>query len=333
MPQDAAIQCPFPSRASPDLDGARTRSLAWTRRYGLITGPETESTYRAWDIAALTAHWVPLARGPELDLAVAAVLWAAIFDDQFDGVLGTQPDQVEKICARFAAITRSDPTSPVPGSLLTSPLARAFADVRGRMTAGASPYRAERTNEHLRWFLGAYVDESKNRAFRGVPNREQYMELRRRSGFVYAMVDLIERSYGFELSRRTYELLPIQQMVDITADFVDTVNDVHSVEKEERWHDINNPVIVIEHERACSRAEAVTEIIALVSAWCQEFIDLETNLTRTCAEAGLADTETASAHRLAAGMRDAMGAYLSWSRTTPRYAQLVSGQRPPDKEV
>lgn len=323
MPQDVDFQCPFPERLSPDLDGARERSLAWARHHGLVASPDAEASFHAWDIAGLMARWVPLAAGPELDLAVEVVLWSAIFDDQFDGDLGVQTGRVEQLCADFIAITRCDPLLPVPDALPTSPLARAFDDVRARLCAGATPYWVARLNEHFRWFIGAYVDEAANRAARHVPDREKFMELRRRSGYVDLMVDLIERCYGFELSQRTYELPPIARMVEITADFVDTVNDVHSVEKEERWGDVNNLVIVIERERGCSRAESIAEIVALVDSWCRRFVDLEATLPQTCAAAGLTDAETASAQRLASGMRDVMGGYLAWSRTTNRYANLV----------
>jgi len=323
LPQDVDFQCPFPERLSPDADGARERSLAWAKYHGLVANPDAESRFHAWDIAGLMAMWVPLAVGAELDLAVASVLWGTIFDDQFDGALGVQTGRVEQLCTGFIAITRCDPRLLSPDALLTSPLARAFDDVRARLCAGATPYWVARLNEHFRWFIGAYSDEATNRAARDVPDRERFMELRRRSGYVYMMVDLIERCYGFELSQRAYELPPISRMLDITADFVDTVNDVHSVEKEERWGDVNNLVMVVERELGCSRAESIAEIVALTGSWCRKFVDLEESLPQACAVAGLTDAETASAQRLAAGMRDVMAGYLAWSRTTSRYANLV----------
>ncbi|MEU4114966.1 terpene synthase family protein [Kitasatospora sp. NPDC028055] len=195
---------------------------------------------------------------------------------------------------------------------------------------GASPAWLERTGQHWQWFLGAYTQETRNRAHRHVPTLAEYAELRRRSGFVHAMLDLSQKAYGFELPDRLYSQPVVRRMLDITADVVDTLNDVHSVEKEESRGDLRNLVLVIENApdrarahagergRARERADTVREIQGMVTAWCEEFLVLEQRLTDAV---GARDAGTAAL--ITDCMRTAMSGYLEWSRTTRRYSHLV----------
>ncbi|MFF3066882.1 hypothetical protein [Kitasatospora sp. NPDC057936] len=319
MPQDTAFTLPFRTLTSPDADAARHRSLLWCRRQGLIAEPVDEVRFLRWDIAGLMAAWNPRASGAQLDLTVDAVVVATFLDDHVDGPLADQPDQVAAVCSDFATVIATGGRPPAGAG----PLIRAFGDVWQRLADGASPAWLERTGQHWQWYLGAYAQEAHNRARRRVPTRAEYAELRRRSGFVYAMIDLSQKAYGFELPRRLYADAVVRRMLDITADVVDTLNDVHSVEKEESRGDLHNLVLVIENELGSDRADSVREIQGMISAWCEEFLALEQRLLSTV---GLRDTATAL--RIADCMRTAMSGYLEWSRTTRRYSHLVPAGEP-----
>ncbi|MFF7990660.1 hypothetical protein ACFZDG_12840 [Kitasatospora xanthocidica] len=320
MPQDTAFTLPFRLETSrPDADAARHRSLRWSRRQGLVTNPVDEARFLRWDIAGLMAAWCPRAVGDRLDLTVDAVVIATFLDDHVDGPPADQPDRVAAVCADFATVIATGGQPPEGAGALI----RAFGDVWRRLADGASPAWLERTGQHWQWYLDAYVQEARNRARRRVPTRAEYMDLRRRSGFVHAMIDLSQKAYGFELPGRLATDPVVRRMLDITADVVDTVNDVHSVEKEESRGDLHNLVFVIENEPGRDRADSIREIQGMVSPWGEEFLALERRLSSAV---GLRDAD--AAQRITDCMRTAMSGYLEWSRTTRRYSHLVPADEP-----
>lgn len=322
MNADVQFYLPFPSRVSPFKDEAREHNLSWARHHRLVDNPRDESCYRSWDIADLMARWLPDASLPGLDLAVDALSFAALLDDQFDGPLAEQPAHVSDACATLSMVLESDYAT-VSGS----PMADAFADVWSRQCHGTSNEWRERAAQHWRWFLDAFVEEARIRADRISPTREEYLALRRKSGIVYAMLDLTEAAYGFETSPRVRRIPTVQRMLTLTADIVDTINDVYSLDKEKSRGDVHNLVLVIQNEQSCSRQDALAQAHTLVHRWCIDFQACAAELP-TVTHHHLSTHETAQLYRLAAGMRDAMGGFPDWSRLSGRYVQLIPAGEP-----
>ncbi|MFE9424750.1 hypothetical protein ACFYNO_17460 [Kitasatospora sp. NPDC006697] len=322
MPQDLPFDVPFPYRTSPDAAGTRARSLAWCRRRGLLTGAVDELRAARWDIPGLMARWCPLAEGAALDLASEAVLVATMLDDQIDGPLADRPDRVRELCAGFNRVLHGSGDGTVPDR--TGPLVAAFADVWRRLAEGADPDWLRLTARHWQWCFDAYAEEAGNRARRRRLGFEEFMELRRRSGFVPAMIDLSQRAHGYELPAALAEHPVPARMLEITSDVVDTVNDVHSLEKEESRGDPHNLVLVIEGERGLDRAAALAEVQRLVAAWTAEFTVLADTLRRRPP----AGASPALLARHTEALACAMRGYLEWSRRTERYSHLVPPGEP-----
>ncbi|MBB5928329.1 hypothetical protein FHS34_003798 [Streptomyces echinatus] len=219
MPQDTVFELPFAPDVSPDADGARRRSPDWCRGLGLVTHPVDQQRFLRWDIAGLMAAWLPRATGDRLDPAVDAVVVATFLDDQFDGPLADQPLRVAAACRAFTDVIAS--AGAVPAG--AGPLTAAFAQVWIRLAHRASPAWLESAGQHWRWYVNAYVEEAGNRAHRHTPSRVEHFALRRRSGFVYAMLDLSQKAYGFELPPRLGRDPTVRRMPDITADVEDTL--------------------------------------------------------------------------------------------------------------
>ncbi|MFE0186906.1 hypothetical protein [Streptomyces sp. NPDC058989] len=318
MPQDVEFTLPFTTRISPDVAAARARSLDWCRRRGLVTNPVDEARFRHWDIAGLMAAWTPDAGGDRLDLAVEAVLVATFLDDQFDGPLARQTRRVRAVCDAFHDVMATSGEAHDGAG----PLVAAFAEVWRGLCRGASAAWIDRTAVHWGWYFDAYAEEADNRARRRLPPVEEYFALRRKSGFVYAMIDLSQKAHGFELPRHAYDDPVLRRMLDITADVVDTLNDVHSVEKEESRGDLHNLVLVIERESGCGRRESIMRIQRLIGVWSREFLEHEQVLLGDAARDGPV------LRSLADCMRSAMSGYLHWSRSCRRYAQPIPPAEP-----
>lgn len=316
MPQDVDFAIPFPARVSSDIGPARERSLSWARRMELVVHAVDEQRFLAWDIAGLMARWLPDASGADLDLAVDAAVVTTLLDDQFDSPLGSRPDEVARVCGELTAVI-----APEGATGLRTPLSLALAHLWERLSHGASGEWLARARRHWVWYLDAYVKEARNRVDDDVPTPEKYFELRRRSGWVYAMMDLSEKALRFETSEQVRVWPEVRRMLEITADVVDTINDVHTVEKEESRGDWHNLVLVFEHERGWPRNRSLSEITGMTCSWCAEFEERAVRLV------DLGNGFAAVTGRLVDCMRDAMSGYLAWSRTARRYSHLV----PPDE--
>lgn len=307
MPRNTAFELPFPGRVSPDIRRAQEQSVSWARRHLLVVDEVGEERVRNRDIAGLMARWVPDAVGADLDLAVDTVLVATILDDEFDSPLDWRSLGVDRFCDELAAvIAPQEPAEP------RTPFGRALAEVWERLAQGASDDWLARHRRHWGRHLEARVVETDTRARRVRPAPEEYFELRRKAGVVYAMMDLSEKTCGFETSAQVRQQPGVRRMLEITVDVIDTLDDVHSLEKKESREDCHNLVLVLEHAQDWSRSRALAEITGMVSAWCAEFED------RAALLADLGNRAAEETSRLVDCMRDAMSGYLAWSRTVGR---------------
>ncbi|WP_280373461.1 terpene synthase family protein [Nocardia wallacei] len=304
---------PFESRRSPDGDAARERNIVWLRRHGLLATSAQECMFRSYRIADLTALWVPEASGSALDVAVDTIALATLIEDQFDGLVGFDESVARSACRPFFEVLEAGCTD------AAGPWAAAFLDIWDRMRMGRSSGWCDRAARNWRGFLDACCAEAGVRGERRTLGVRHFLENRRESGFTYTMIDLIESSYNFETTTRARNVPELRSMVDITADVVDTVNDLVSVEKEENSKDVHNLIFVLEREENLSREDSLTEVLRRLRRWCAYFSECENKLADQCVAAGLMTDETNSALRLGAAMRLAMGGHPSWYAATGRY--------------
>ncbi|QSQ14533.1 terpene synthase family protein [Myxococcus landrumensis] len=314
MPRAVNFALPFESACNPDRDAARLRNLTWARRLGLVTNAVDERRYLSWDIADLTARWLPHAAGPELDLGIDAIVVGTLIDEQFDGARELPPDQVSESCDRLLEVLRSG-----AGYAPSSVLAAALADVWERTCRGASLEWARRAALHWQWFIEAFPKEARWRQGSAHLARDNYLALRRESGLVSMMVDLIEKANGFETTERARQLPNVQRLLILAVDVIDTMNDVCSVDKEVSRGDVHNLVLVLQAEQGLSRAAAMAEAYDCMKRWCDEYVRVAAQLAEDCAQQGLSGVETDAVLRLARGIEAAIGGHPDWYQGTGRY--------------
>ncbi|WP_342374827.1 hypothetical protein NVS55_26305 [Myxococcus stipitatus] len=314
MPRAVNFALPFESACSPDRDAARLRNLTWARRLGLVTNAVDEQRYLAWDIADLTARWLPCASGAELDLGIDAIVVGTLIDDQFDGARALSPDQLSECCDMLLDVLRFDERySP------SCVLAAALADVWERQRRGASREWAERAALHWRWFIEAFPKEARWRQGTALLSLDSYLTLRRESGLVSMMVDLIEKANGFETTARARQVPSVQRLLVVAFDIVDTMNDVCSADKELSRGDVHNLVLVLQAEQGLSREAALAEAHDCMRRWCDEYVRIAARLPEDCVQQGLSSEETDAVLRLVRGIEAAIGGHPDWYRSTGRY--------------
>jgi pentalenene synthase/avermitilol synthase len=144
------------------------------------------------------------------------------------------------------------------------------------------------------------------------------------------MLGLSTRAMRFTPPERFLSTPRAQAMATIAADVVDTINDVHSVEREEARGDVHNLVLVVQHERSCTRDEALAGIRDDIRTWIGRFLELTRELPGVYTSLGLTPSERAGADRYVEAMRTALRGYYDWSRRTDRYsaAGLIAADQP-----
>lgn len=313
MPQDVEFDLPFPHALSPDLDGARRHHLQWVRRLGLVGEGRPLEWYVSWDMPALAAHGFPYASGPALDLCADAMGFFFVFDDQFDGPLGHDPARAAALCQHLIDIVHG--TAPGPAA---DACTRAFADIWARSIEGAHPGWITRCAHEWEYYFATQAHEAIGR-LRGTPgDMEYYLQVRRGIAGTALTISLAERAAGIHVPAAAFHSPQLRLMRDIAVDVPMMCNDVYSLEKEEARGDVDNIVLVIEHQGG-SRQAAIEQARLEVRQRVDGFQELAQQIPGLCAQLGLPGGQTAAVRTYVEVMGAWMSGYDTWQRQTRRY--------------
>ncbi|MET9700492.1 terpene cyclase [Streptomyces sp. NPDC006529] len=323
MPQDVEFHLPFPVALSPDLEAARQRNLAWVAETGLVGEGRSLRWYASWDMPRLAALGFPCARGTALDLCADAMAFFFVFDDQFDGALGLDPARSAAVCQRLIDIVHG--ARPGAGA---DGCSTAFADLWARCADGAAPGWAARCAQAWEYYFATQAHEAVGR-LRGTPgDRETYLQVRRGIAGTDLPLCLGERTAGITVPPAAFHSPQLRIMRRAAIDVTFMCNDVYSLEKEEARGDMDNLVLVIEHERRCTRAEAVEEARAEVHRLVARFVELAPQVPGLCSQLGLDAGERAAVEAYVETMGAWMSGYHAWQTRTHRYTDAPR-VRPP----
>ncbi|MFI0743434.1 hypothetical protein ACH4PU_36000 [Streptomyces sp. NPDC021100] len=324
MPQGVEFDIPFPPALNPNLERARPGHMAWLREQGLIRTTHEAELYLFMQISEATAYTYNRADPDELRLALDMVGWTALFNDQFDGPTGKQPERTRAVCQELVQLTRRPPGAGEPKTAAT----RAWVDVWRRSCHRMSEAWRERAAANWREYIASHTDETDNRTTSSRPSAEEYPRLRRATVGMGPYLDLTERVYHAELPAQLDQHPALNRMRTLATDVVWLIDDVHSVEREQARGDVHNFVLLLERDR--SRPEAIGSIQARVAQATAEFRQLETRSKALPDELGLTGSQAQALTCYLASMRDFMSGTYQWLRTSPRFrpAGVIPPERP-----
>jgi hypothetical protein len=326
MPQNIDFRFPVPCRLSPDVDRARAHNLQWVHTQQLATGRQAIERYVSWDMAKLAAYMYPYATGDDLDLAADLMGFWFPFDDQFDGPLGRDPQQTAQVCRAMIHVVHH----PQDVTATDLPAVRAFADMWQRSMDGMSPAWRARAAHNWEYYFACYPGEALARLSASVPSRNDYLHLRRGSSGGQTVVDMCERLGHFEVPAVAFHSPPLRTMRRIATDVPAFCNDIHSVEKEAARGDVNNLVLIVQHEQQLAMPEALRTVRDLVNQQLDAFGRLQQQIPQLTRAMGLAADERTAVDRYAETMALWMPGYHQWGVETARYsAQGVTPARTP----
>ncbi|MFI0944230.1 isoafricanol synthase [Streptomyces sp. NPDC021020] len=327
----AAVRIPFPARLNPHAERARQHTLQWAQGMGLLTGDTSAAEYDALRLERLMAYFYPDAGAADLELSADFNAWFFIFDDQFDGLLGAQPERIRRLVADLSATMALEPHAPADGPEPDGPLVRSFRDIWRRSTDGTPRHWRIRFRDHWRAYLGAHEGEARHRNADRLPDLADFLTVRRETIGVRPCLDFTERCGGYSLPDDVHRAPALSEMREITCDVVIFVNDIVSLVKELAAGDVNNSVVVHRAHRGCTVEESVAHIAGLANARTARFVRLAADLPRALSGLRLDGADRAHVDHYVEGMRHLMAGNLTWSLATARYDEAgvaaVSGGR------
>ncbi|MET7900830.1 isoafricanol synthase [Streptomyces sp. NPDC005355] len=302
---------------SPGAKTAKAHTVRWLSRFDMVRERSTLAEYDALEMDRLAAYFWPGAEGPDLEVAGDLHAWFIIFDDQFDGELGEDPEAVSRFVDAVVRVT-STPDGEADGAP-PSPLVLSFRDLWRRMNAGMPEIWQDRFRGHWRDYLRAHNREALTRTGRVFPSLDAYLSVTRHTIGVQPCLDLIERFGGYTLPSALHGSFPLAGMREAADDVVIFVNDLVSLDKEMAAGDIHNSVIVLRDREGGTVEEAVRRIADLANSRYRGFEEAAARLPALLAEAGVGPGVRRDVEHFVAGIRHVMCGNLGWSLRTSRY--------------
>ncbi|MFG1950793.1 pentalenene synthase [Micromonospora sp. NPDC048830] len=316
MPQGVATYIPFATRISPWVGPAATRHLAWPRSYGLLPDEAAELRHLQGRYPELAGRFHPAATGADLDLAVDQMSWFFLFDDQFDGTWGRNPQRAAQLIDAVLGELR-DPRE--PGAVHPMPLVRAFADLWKRSREGMSAAWCARAAANWRAYLSGHATEAEHRARASGPTRAEHLTVRSHTAGVQPILDLAERIGHYEVPTRVYDSDAMAAMRLIAAEVVVLDNEIVSVEKEEAVGDHN--LVLLEQQDGRTRGEAIDTVCAMIRTRIERFLRLEAALPELAEHLALGPVERHAVDRFRTdALHTVMRGAHDWQQHSLRYA-------------
>lgn len=322
MPQELTFSIPFESPVSPHQEYARELHLRWIGRSGLVRSEAGMREYVSWDLPQAAARTYPYASADDLVMLMNWFSLAFLFDDQFDVGADDRADRVAEVVRELIMI----PFRP-PGAApdVTCPITSAWSEVWAWLSDGMSETWCNRFAGSWGRFLAAHTSEVRLSAGGTVLGRDDYLALRRRTVGIHHSIDAAERSRRFEVPAQVQAHVLMRDMRVAAADAIACMNDVHSLEREERRGDAHNLVTVLRGSLGCSREQAITAAVDMTDEFLARYLRLESRIPELCGALGLDRGERAAVDMGVEGIRHWIRGNHDWARSTGRYAARTCG--------
>ncbi|MFK0050078.1 hypothetical protein ACIQU4_39420 [Streptomyces sp. NPDC090741] len=281
-----AFFCPMPYAMNPHIEAARTHTLDFYRRLGVLTdkGAEAASGYRI-EVWSACVH--PDCDEDSLKLMHDWDMWGTLTDDYMEA---RDVSLVKPMIEGCLAILAPDTAEGArPGA---HPLEIALADIwRTTRERGMSPRWNQRLADRLSRWIETYLRDADIRAKDRLPSLERYIDNRLWSGASPAYIHLTTLAYDCEMSEALLASPTVNAMLHSCSTFAHLANDVYGLERDASWGDDINAVPIIERDFGCTREEAIRRTIELADNYMRHYLSLEKSLPSVLPQASTEDRE------------------------------------------
>ncbi|MCF3964623.1 terpene synthase family protein, partial [Streptomyces fuscigenes] len=201
------------------------------------------------------------------------------------------------------------PAAPSAGAAGPAELLAAWRELWSRQRAGMPASWARRAARDWARCLTTFVTEASHRTAGTLPTVGQAVHLRRHASCLYPFMNMLERVRGTALPEEMHAERELRLLRAHVADTATLINDLYSLEREERHACPFNMIVILQREQHMSRPAAVEAVRAEVDRLGARSDILRNYLTAHHPEA---DWYLRGTGRLVEGVR-------LWSSTTDRY--------------
>ncbi|WP_275462305.1 terpene synthase family protein [Streptomyces noursei] len=275
----------------------------------------------------LVGYCYPHARGEGLDLCNKLMTFAVLVDDQIDGNSRADSRSCSLAVQPFLDTLHANGQPPAR----SNPLCQVFGEILRESRAATSPAWWARAAADWEYYFHSVVHERNDPILRGsAPGPvDVYLEIRRGTGVMGPMLDILEPGAGFEAPPLMFHSPQLRLMRRLVVDMVDFLNDVFSLEKEIARGEHSNIVLVLQAARNLSLVKAEAAARSLIQQHARRFLDLKEELSEACLTMSLEEPQRGATLQYADALEMWVAGFEPWQRQSPRYLDALS-ERPPD---
>jgi hypothetical protein len=254
------LWCPIvPVRADgAAIATAQRQAVAWAEQVGLLRGRREVAWAAAWNVAEFAGRVYPGSR--DLSLAAQWIMWMDVIDDAIESMGAAE---IRATLEPITEILRHD--DPSTAGTLAGPLIVSFGDLWLRTREGMSARWRARVAHIWTACADTMPWEAGNRAAGRAPDLDDYLAHRATAGATFLALVLNEALQRHELPDAVYHSGPLTALRFLAGDHICWVNDLLSLEREERHGDVHNLVLVLEQSGGYDRAGAVRETVRMAN--------------------------------------------------------------------
>lgn len=312
----ASLSIPFGHcRVHPAVEDVREPTIDWLVARGLLGTDEAIERYDTMHFERLAAMAYPDCPRVGLGLAARLMGWFFVFDDQFDGPLGRDPQATAAVVTVVVDALGAAPAA----RAVARRFAVAFRELWLESCAGMSA--AWRTRARAAWirYLNSYITEARARGTDAADDLAAYLRTREDSIGIPPSVLLAESLHHAEVSARITGRPPLPRLMALTGVQVALVNDLFSVHKELAAGETYNSVLMFQRALGCPLDRAAQHVAALIASVHAEFARQRETLAASLGWWRADVSECAAVEVRTSCMIDWMHANLAWSLETARY--------------
>lgn len=303
------LSCSFPSKLNKYAAELEEYSISWVNKFHILRAESDYKRFHKGKFSMLTARTYPDCQIEELKLANDWLIWLFVWDEQCDvSNLANQPKSLEKYQNRFLEILN--------GAKLTNrdlPIAHALDNIRERIleldTERIFIYFVHQVEKY---FQGC-VQEAINREQMIVPGVDAYIKLRRLTGAVDTVLELMILCNHLRIPTFLRNSEIFKKLTLITNQVLSWDNDIVSAYREITLGDIHNLIFVLHYHNQIPIAEAMNLGVEMRNQELANMISLEASLPSLGEEI---DTELA---KYISGLHAWIRGHLDWCVLTGRY--------------
>ncbi|MFJ4416953.1 germacradienol/geosmin synthase [Streptomyces sp. NPDC088925] len=312
----------YPLGLSPYHERARTASVDWAERMGLLDDIWDREKLEGYDFALCSAGLDPDASPEELELSAEWLTWGTYGDDYYPLVFGRPRDLAAARVLHerlLACMPLEDPA--LAASFAAAPIERSLADLWTRTAGPMDPVTRAAFRDGVEHMLESWLWELGNQAQHRVPDPVDYLEMRRHTFGSELTMSLSRMRHAAALPAGVLDSGTVRALENAVADYGCLINDVFSYQKEVQYEgELHNLVLVVENFFGCDYPTAFRMVEHLMAARLDQFEHAVANeLPVLYEDFGLTSGQIATMGTYLGELRDWLAGILNWHRGVRRY--------------